>query len=77
MIGWVQGVLILLLAGLQFVAVLRPRSKWTVEDVYGGEPDTTDPKAYFAYNQGYAWADVFLWAPIQIAGSGVCGRVSL
>ena len=39
------------------------------ERVRGGDPNSTDPKAYFAYNQGYAWADPFLWAPIQIAGS--------
>ncbi len=37
--------------------------------MYGGDPDRTDPKAYFAYAQGYAWADVFFWVPIQIAGS--------
>ncbi len=61
--------LIGLLGGLQFVAVLRPRSAWTVANVYGGSPDTTDPKAYFAFNQGYAWADSFFWAPLQIAGS--------
>jgi hypothetical protein len=62
-------VLILLLGALQFVAVIRPRSDWTVKNVYGGDPNSTDPKAYFAYNQGYAWADVFFWAPIQIAAS--------
>ena len=61
--------LILLLGGLQLVAVLRPRSAWTIENVYGGSPDTTDPKAYFAFNQGYAWADAIFWAPLQIAGS--------
>ena len=33
------------------------------------DPSTTDPRAYFAFNQGLAWADVLLWAPIQIAGS--------
>lgn len=70
---WLVGsaglLLILLLGSLQFVAVLRPRSDWTIENVYGGDPASTDPKAYFAFNQGYAWADVFLWAPIQIAGS--------
>jgi hypothetical protein len=37
--------------------------------VYGGSPDTTDPKAYFAFNQGFAWADVIFWGPLQIAGS--------
>jgi hypothetical protein len=62
-------VLIGLLGSLQFVALIRPRSQWTVRNVYGGDPDRTDPKAYFAYGQGYAWADVFFWAPIQIAGS--------
>ena len=29
----------------------------------------TDPVAYFAFNQAFAWADPFLWAPLQIAGS--------
>jgi len=62
-------VLIILLGGLQLVAVLRPRSAWTIENVYGGRPDTTDPTAYFAFNQGYAWADAIFWAPLQIAGS--------
>ena len=57
--------LMLLLGGLQLVAVLRPRSAWTIENVYGGEPDATDPTAYFAFNQGMAWADVFFWAPLQ------------
>lgn len=61
--------LMLLLGSLQFVAVLRPRSDWTIENVYGGDPASTDPRAYFAFNQGFAWADVLLWAPIQIAGS--------
>jgi hypothetical protein len=70
---WVIGVtglaLIGLLAALQFVAVIRPRSEWTIKTVYGGNPDATDPIAYFAFNQGYAWADTFFWAPLQIAGS--------
>ena len=61
--------LIMLLGALQVVAVIRPRSDWTVKNVYGGDPESTDPKAYFAYNQGYAWGDVFLWVPLQIAGS--------
>ena len=60
---------IVLLGGLQLVAVFRPRSAWTIKNVYGGNPDTTDPTAYFAFNQGYAWADAILWAPLQIAGS--------
>ena len=62
-------VLILLLGGLQLVAVLRPRADWTIANVYGGSPESTDPVAYFAFNQGYAWADAIFWAPLQIAGS--------
>ncbi|MEL7209964.1 MAG: hypothetical protein AAGK32_17310, partial [Actinomycetota bacterium] len=62
-------VLITLLAGLQLVAVVRPRAAWTIENVYGGSPEDTDPVAYFAFNQGSAWADPFLWAPLQVAGS--------
>ena len=70
---WVVAVaglaIMLLLGGLQWVAVLRPRTDWTVENVYGGEPEATDPTAYFAFNQGYAWADAVFWAPLQIVGS--------
>ena len=70
---WVVAVaglaLIGLLCALQLVAVLRPRARWTIENVYGGDPDATDPKAYFAFSQGFAWADVFLWLPIQVIGS--------
>ena len=58
-----------LLGSLQLVAVLRPRTEWTIENVYGGSPENTDPTAYFAVNQGMAWSDVFFWAPLQIAGS--------
>lgn len=66
----VGGLLIIaLLGGLQLVAVLKPRSEWTIENVYGGDPHGTDPRAYFAFNQGYAWADALFWAPLQIAGS--------
>ena len=66
----VGGLLLMgLLAGLQLVAVLRPRAEWTIRNVYGGDPGSTDPRAYFAFNQGFAVADVFFWAPIQIAGS--------
>ena len=61
--------LIGLLAALQLVAVVRPRSEWTIKNVYGGSPEATDPKAYYAFNQGYAWADPFFWGPLQIAGS--------
>ena len=66
----VAGLLLMgLLAGLQLVAVVRPRGDWTVTNVYGGDPSGTDPAAYYAFNQGFAWADVALWAPLQIAGS--------
>lgn len=58
-----------LLGGLQLVAVIRPRAQWTIDNVYGGTPDETDETAYFAFNQGWAWADVTIWAPLQIAGS--------
>jgi hypothetical protein len=70
---WIVGVSGLLIMGLllalQLVAVIHPRGEWTVQNVYGGNPESTDPKAYFAFNQGYAWADTFFWAPIQIIGS--------
>ncbi|MDH5615664.1 MAG: hypothetical protein OEY62_03900, partial [Acidimicrobiia bacterium] len=62
-------VLIGLLGSLQVVAIIHPRTEWTIKNIYGGDPSATDPKAYFAYNQGYAWADPFFWAPLQIAGS--------
>lgn len=62
-------VLIGLLGSLQLAAVVRPRVPWTIKTVYGGDPGSTDPTAYFAFNQGMAWADVFPWAPLQIAGS--------
>jgi hypothetical protein len=62
-------VLIVLLGGVQLVAAIRPRAEWTITNVYGGSPDRTDPKAYFAFNQGSAWADPFFLAPLQIAGS--------
>ena len=70
---WIVGIVGLILMGilgsLQLVAVLRPRTEWTIENVYGGTPDATDDTAYFAFNQGFAWADVAFWAPLQIAGS--------
>ena len=40
-----------------------------MQNIYGGDPSATDPKAYFAFNQGPAWADLLLWAPLQVAGS--------
>ena len=65
-------VLMGLLIVMQAIAVVRPRAPWTVANVYGGSPASTDPVAYFAYNQGYAWADTFFWGPIQIlAGIGM------
>lgn len=57
------------LMAAQLIAVIRPRSEWTVENIYGGDPGATDHKAYFAFNQGLAWADVFFWGPIQLTGS--------
>ncbi len=53
----------------QVIAVLRPRAEWTIKNVYGGSPGATDPVAYFAFNQGYAWADTLFWLPLQIVGS--------
>ncbi len=65
----VAGLLLMaLLGGLQLVAVVRPRADWTVENVYGGSPDATDPKAYFAFNRGWAWADAVFWAPVHMVG---------
>ncbi len=66
----ILGLLIMgLLATLQFIAVFKPRSEWVIKNVYGSEPSITDPKAFFAYNQGYAWADSLFWGPIQLFGS--------
>ena len=72
-VTWVVAITGLVITALlnvfQFVAVINPRGEWTIKNVYGGDPEATDPTAYFAYNQGYAWADPFFWAPLQIAGS--------
>lgn len=69
---WIVAVLGLLIMGLLFVfqliAVLRPRAAWTVENIYGGDPEAIDDKGHFAFYQGMAWADVFFWAPLQLAG---------
>lgn len=63
------GILLIgIILGVQAVAVVRPRAEWTVKNVYGGSPDRTNPTAYFAFNQGFAWADVFFWAPLQLVG---------
>ena len=70
---WIVGVAGILIMGLlfsiQMVAVIKPRSAWTIKNVYGADPSNTDPKAFLAVNQGYAWADVAFWGPVQIAGS--------
>ena len=58
-----------LLGRLQLIAVFSPRGAWTIRNVYGGDPSRTDPVAYFAFNQGLAWADVVFWTPFQVAGS--------
>jgi hypothetical protein len=72
-VTWIIGLSGLAIMGslmaAQLVAVIRPRSDWTIKNVYGGSPDSTDPRAYFAVNQGFAWADTIFWGPIQIAGS--------
>lgn len=66
----IAGLLIMsVLGGLQLIAALRPHSRWVIDNVYGGSPEATDPKAYFAFNQGFAWSDPFFWAPLQFAGS--------
>ena len=61
--------LALILGAAQVIAVLRPRADWTIDNIYGGRPEGTDPKAYFAFYRGFALADVFFWLPLQIAGS--------
>jgi len=70
---YIVAIIGLLLTGflvtMQLVAVFNPRGDWTVKNVYGSDPKNTDQKAYFAFNQGYAWADALFWGPIQIAGS--------
>ena len=70
---WVVAICGLLIIGilmvLQLEAMIRPLDRWTIENVYGSDPDCTDPTAYFAFNQGLAWADVSFCGPIQIAGS--------
>lgn len=70
---WIVGIAGLAIMGLlfpfQFVALLRPRADWTLKNVYSSDPSGTDPRAYFAFNQGLAWGDVAFWGPIQIAGS--------
>ena len=43
---WIVAVLGLLLMGLlmvlQSIAVLRPHAEWTIRNVYGGSPESTD-----------------------------------
>jgi hypothetical protein len=62
-------VLIGILGGVQLVAGIRPRATWTIRNASGGDPDATDSTAHSAFNQGLAWADPFLWAPLQVLGS--------
>ena len=70
---WVIALAGLVLSGVlgaaQLVALLRPRADWTVRNIYGGSPEGTNARAYFAFNQGFALADVVFWLPLQIAGS--------
>jgi len=70
---WIVGVagllIMCLLFVLQFIAILRPRADWTIKNVYGSDPGGTDPRAFFAFSQGMAWADVIFWGPLQLAGS--------
>jgi hypothetical protein len=68
-IGITGIVLMVLLMILQGIALARPRAPWTIANVYGGSPERTDATAYFAFNQGFAWADVFFWGPFQLTGS--------
>jgi hypothetical protein len=73
LLTWIVALVGLLILGLlltvQLVAVLKPRSEWRFKNISCADPSNTDPKAFFAVNQGYAWADVIYWGPIQIAGS--------
>lgn len=57
---------------LQLVALIRPRSQWTIDNVYGGKPDRTVIKAYLAFNQGFAWADSVSWHSRRSAGASEC-----
>jgi len=72
-VTWGIALIGLLLMGilmlLQSIALLRPHSAWTIKNVYGGDPDSTDPKAFFAFYHGLALADALFWGPLQIAGS--------
>lgn len=61
--------LVLILGTAELIALLRPRAEWTIKNIYGGHPGDTDPKAFFAFNLGFAWADVVFWLPLQIAAS--------
>lgn len=61
--------LALLLSVVQLIAVFYPQDQWTIDNIYGGAPPEENPEAYFAFNQGYAYADAFFWCPLQIVGS--------
>ncbi len=73
LVTWIVAVVGLLVMGLllslQFIAIIRPRAAWTIRNVYGSDPEGTDSRAYFAFYQGYAWVDVLIWGPLQMAGS--------
>ncbi len=45
-----------LLSALQLVAVINPREGWTIENVYGGNPDATDPNGHPALHSAAAGA---------------------
>ena len=73
--GWTWAIacaglaLVLVLGAAQVIALLRPRAEWTIDNIYGGRPEVTDPTAYFAFYRGSAVADVYFWLPLQVAGS--------
>lgn len=70
---WIVALVGLVIMGmlvvLQVIAIFRPHSDWTIKNVYGGKPGGGNDKAYFAFNQGFAYADAIFWAPFQFAGS--------
>jgi len=69
----VAGVLIMAcLGGVQLTAALRPRGPWVIENVYGGSPESTDSKAYFALNQGFDWAEAIFWAACSLPTALEC-----
>jgi hypothetical protein len=63
---------ITLSSGLQLVAVARPRGRWAIENIHRRNTRSHSPIADFAFDQASAWADPFLWAPLQIAANIGC-----